>query len=216
MPSEPIEIALPMVFCDVEVPLALGAGLSQWDGQAISWRDMGITYPNADFGKAMRYTIGLIEKHCGLHIEIRTNNRANLESHYKRIDGPQGVLARQYLPGTPGPLTQSRSGEWDSGERNWLTQPYLDVITCHEISHGIGVGHYDGAPSLMNRQINIEMHGKVDVWTVDEWQLRYGPPRTTEDPGEPPGPTPFPDFDWVHFYREVARKMLELLPEEKG
>ncbi len=208
-------MSTPLVLCDVEEPAALGAGLSQWDGQAISWRDMGVKYPNADFAKSMKYTIDLIAKHCGLRVEIRTSQRANLESYYKRIDGPQGVLARQYLPGRPSPLTQSKSGEWDRGEMNWLTQQYLDVITNHEIVHGVGIGHHNGEPSLMNSNINIDFHGKLDEWTIDELQLRYGLPRTVDEPGDPPGPPTAPVFDWVHFTREVAKEMLSLLPEEE-
>ena len=197
----------PVVYCDVEQPSALGAGLSRWDGNAISWRDMGINYPNADFGEAMQYTRTLIMANCGLRIKFRTNQGANLQSYFKRIDGRQGVLARQYLPGTPSPLTQMQPGEWDSSEASWLSQDYLNVITCHEIMHGVGLNHHKGSSSLMNPQINMEWLGKLDAWTIDELQMRYGPP-TIGEPDLGPGGS---ETSWQSFTVKMAQYAIEIL-----
>lgn len=191
------------VWCDVEVPQPLGAGLSQWACKKLTWRNHGIAYPNADFVKSMQYTKALVEVNCGMKLELVTES-ANIESFFVRIDGPQGVLARQYLPGYPSLCHEQRRGEWDNGEAGWLTQNYLDVITLHEFCHALGVGHYDAGDSVMNSRINIGMHGKVDNWLRDQLILRY------DEATEEPEPGPSPEFDMKSFLRAIAQRVLEL------
>ena len=164
------------IFCAVDEPAEIGGGLRQWDGTQISWRNVDVRYPNADFGDAMQYTKQLIEQHCGLKIEIRTARGANLLAYLVRIDGPQGVLARHYLPAAPSPLYQSRRGEYDRGERSWFGQRELNQVVKHETLHGVGLGHYNEESSVQNSRLNFDWIGKLDPWTIDQLQKRYGLP----------------------------------------
>jgi hypothetical protein len=195
-------------WCDVEAPAEMGGNLRRWDCQKISWRDMGVRYPTADFSVAMKYTIRKVEDTCGLGIEIR-DTPANVESYFVRIDGRNGVLARMYLPGTPSRCHEQVRGQWDTAEQP--SQDALNLVTLHEFLHALGLGHHDSAPSIMNSRLNMEMVNKVDDWTRDQLRLRYGPPEDADEPG--PAPPPGEEFDLKAYLVKMHQHGLEILGE---
>ena len=159
--------------CDVGDQEAV-TGNRRWAVDTLSWRDAGIGYPTADFATAQRYVARMASRYCGLSLSI-VNGSANLVSRFRRIDGVRGVLARHELPGMPSGPHEQLSGEWDSAERP--DQAILNVVTAHEICHGLGLIHFNSRPSLMNATLDPQWHDEWDDWTIDELRSRHGKPK---------------------------------------
>ena len=159
-----------------------------WAVRELTWRDAGVRYPTANFTQAQQYVVRMVARYCGLSLQL-VHESANLVSRFRVIDGRQGVLARHELPRVrPGSGAHEQlNGEWDSHERP--TQPILEVVTAHEILHGLGLVHFNSRPSLMNATLDPQWHEEWDDWTIDELRSRYGAPTNK--------PVPVPDgCDW--------------------
>jgi len=119
--------------------------------------------------------VRVLAENSGLDLRLTANN-ANFRSVFQFIDGSQGVLARHELPGQNSGPHEQLTGWWDSAERP--NQRILNVVTLHEICHGLGIVHFNSRPSLMNARLNPRFHDELDQWTISELQSRHGTPRT--------------------------------------
>lgn len=85
-------------------------------------------------------------------VEVSDRSQALITIQFKRMDGPNGVLAESQL--SNGTLSQ-KFQNYDSSER-WVAGPptagylSLSTVACHELGHMLGLGHDDpNAPAVM-------------------------------------------------------------------
>lgn len=140
---------------------------------------------------------------CGIRYQRvpRSQQRlANIIIDYVTIDGPQGVLARHYLPcGNVTPNTKL-AFELDKDERYVFGPPPwpqgsipFRLVSLHESGHGNGVGHEEtpGIVAVMDPRLNIDLD-YPQQWDIDQHEVRYGPPVDIGDPTDPTPPLPPP------------------------
>ena len=98
--------------CDTLDGMAITGGL-KWGVRELTWRNDGVRYPDADFEEAMEYVVEMVSRYCSMDLRI-TAGDANIVSTQRYLDGTNGVLARQELPGRNSLAHEQLTGTWDS------------------------------------------------------------------------------------------------------
>lgn len=176
----------PYIFCPFDEPAEVGGQLSRWSTNKLSWRNVDVSYPNADFNESLEYAKNVIERESPLRIEIRASGGANMMAYMIDIgDGKGGILARQWLPAAPSRPHETRRGEYDRGERSWFTQRESNQVAKHELLHWAGLGHTTAERSIMNPRLNFDFIGRLCDYSRRELDRRY----ESDEPIPPTAPT---------------------------
>lgn len=135
---------------------------------------------------------------CGVEFRrVQSESQARLAISSQKIDGPMGVLGETQLPCHRNPASQCWMHLDD--REPWNQQIDLAAVVCHEMGHGIGLGHApQGSANVMapiyragvgfgpwDKAQSIQRYGQAKPATP---QPPIGPPVTPPPAGEP---TPF-------------------------
>jgi hypothetical protein len=131
---------------------------------------------------AMELALPLWNRVCGVNLQMSTNARtANIVVQVGRIDGPGNVLAQNELPcGFTAHRMRQLQGLYDGSEAFVIADNppagKIDLVRvcCHEIGHGIGIGHINDG-NLMAPTYSSRVAGPQNGDIV-EARARYGQP----------------------------------------
>jgi hypothetical protein len=157
---------------------------------------------------------------CGFRHAYQSNPRtAHIRAYWKRLDGPNGVLAQSGLPcGNHGQIVQ----EYDDGEARWVIadnppQNSIDFgrVSLHELGHAIGIGHI-AQGNIMQAMYSVNLKD-LQNGDITEALARYPmltPPPPVNPPTNPPTIPPMNDDEIVALLKRGNDFWVRLLGKE--
>lgn len=172
---------------DFQPPQSLGGGINRWGKRELTIQVVGSLGTLADdvFRAGVSEAARLWSEVCDLEFSL-VEQGGDLILDTGVIDGPGRTLAYFELPPSDG-FAGRLKGRADDSERWNQTIPLVPVI-CHELGHGLGLGHTNAPRQLMNPTLS-QIAKPQPAWDVPQVIARYGPPKT-------PPPSPAPSDGW--------------------
>lgn len=181
-------------YCQMETPEQFGGSLMQWPMSDINWSiNSDVSLPNWTMDglqQAISAAWSGWSRVCNIRPAFSGFNRpAHITIAIRKIDGPGQVLADCQLPnGDPNARLAMRIDQSESYVNSENPPDFavdLVRVTRHELGHGIGISHIQGA-NLMAPVYSAKI-ADCQVGDIAEAVARYGKPSPNQPPPvEPP------------------------------
>lgn len=177
---------------------AVAGGVARWAQKDLTYAIVGFlpAFTQAEYRQIVRSVFDCWEAVCGIRADETTSTSANIiisagRGRRVNFDGPSGVLAWCELPVGSNPQQVRLMMDLDE---TWVTNGngiHVPNVLCHELGHGLGLEHIQGAKALMNPiyDVNVPKPLPPDIAQVVN---RYGQPRPRTAPQPQPEPQPTP------------------------